>query len=147
MRTIEKPEKTEKQAIGYSKHQLSVCKELIDRGMFSVATHFCMTCDSKNSEPDEAKLCIICAIDHKKRMPSHQMTMVANAQLIQAMFKKSQSLQGGMFVNCSNFAGADSSGSAFEQIVRERLYELIAATEDSACVELTSFVRELLLFK
>ena len=46
VRTLEKADKVEKNTLGYTKHQLAVCKELIERGMFSVATHFCMTCDA-----------------------------------------------------------------------------------------------------
>jgi hypothetical protein len=50
-----------------------------------------------------------------------------------------------MFVSCSDFEGT-AAGSAFEQIVREQLYEMIAANEDRTCGELVAFVKELLLF-
>jgi hypothetical protein len=70
VRTVEKPDKSEgKEKHVFTKHQLSVCKELIERGVFAVATHFCKTCIS--TDPDQFKMCLICAIDHKKCHMSH----------------------------------------------------------------------------
>jgi hypothetical protein len=52
-----------------------------------------------------------------------------------------------MFVSCPSFNGSGSQLSAFELIVRQKLCELVAATEDKDAAELVGLARDLLLFK
>lgn len=63
------------------------------------------------------------------------------------MFKRAQALQHGMFVSCSDFTGPWSSVplSAFENIVREKLFILAVAFEERGGNELIRLCRELLL--
>lgn len=89
LKTVEKQEKAqEKQQprqFAFNKHQNSVCKELLDRGLFSVATHYCKTCDSQirtDLKHDIVKLCFLCAIKHKKQNLDHNLVFIANTQFV-----------------------------------------------------------------
>lgn len=139
LRTAEKQEKSldkpQARDFAYNKHQTAFVKELLDRGVFSVATHLCKTCDKKyrtDLRQDIAKMCLPCAISHKCEDHDHEVAMITPPQFIQTMFKKAQALQTGMYLNCPDFSthSGPQHLSAFEQIVREQLFELVASIED-----------------
>ena len=82
---VDKSEKQDKNNVSnlftYNKHQTQFCKELIERGVFTVATHYCITCDN-NKFPlsklgDIEKLCLLCAISHKADNLKHELVLVA----------------------------------------------------------------------
>ena len=136
----------------FSKHQTQFCKELIERGVFTVATHYCITCDNQKRADkkmqDIEKVCLLCAIKHKSDHLQHRMVQIASVQNIQLMFKKAQLQQTGMFIQLNDYNGMgpqEQQLSMFEQMVREQLYELVIANEDQKCLELVKFVKELLL--
>jgi hypothetical protein len=66
----------------FNKHQTQFCKELIERGVFTVATHYCITCDNQkradNKTQDIEKACLLCAIKHKSDYSQHKMVQIAS---------------------------------------------------------------------
>ena len=89
IRAVDKSTKSEKtfdNTFMFSKHQTQFCKELIERGVFTVATHYCITCDNQKRADkkmqDIEKVCLLCAIKHKSDHLQHRMVQIASVQNI-----------------------------------------------------------------
>ena len=74
-------------------------KELVDVGISSICTHYCLNCYSNplivwcktyNREEDFSFMCLVCALRHKREMPDHYLQNLYQGQEIQSILKKNE---------------------------------------------------------
>ena len=82
----------------YSKQQHLVIKELVEVGVQSVCTHYCLNCFENaqilwrkiqfNNDEDQAFMCLGCSLEHKRAHPDHYLQNLFSPVCLSMVLRK-----------------------------------------------------------
>ena len=102
------------------KLQAQMNKELLEAGVFNIVTHTCIECTPC------LQMCLICALSHKHRHPTHPLRQSLSKPLLQALCKKQH----------------HQSSSLFEQILTLLVTERVRDTVDQEISKLLTTMKQ-----